>query len=374
MKRKILTSLIAGAIIVNSVAAPSVIAFATPEAEETSIEQEDAEINELEAKIQNLDELTLQEVIQYIQDYDSKIQYNMEKLNELKQQILDKEEEIKDNQEKLELAQEDIVEKDKNLTERLKRIQLSGGFEATPMQYLEAIFSSGSLLEAIDKVTMISKICASDRDLIKNATEAKDNLEEIKEKIEKESKQLNEDKEYVEKQIDKLEEDKAKLTAYVENHMELINTSGGILVPVTLPSDISEKAKSIINEAQKYLGVPYLWGGTTPSGFDCSGLMQYVFAANGVNIPRISQDQQSFAKPISTTQLKPGDLVFNKSANATHVGMYIGNDMYIHAPHTGDVVKISQLSTSNMKFAGRILDDSTESETVSNTADSQENK
>lgn len=374
MKRKILTSLIAGAIIVNSVAAPSVIAFATPEAEETSIEQEDAEINELEAKIQNLDELTLQEVIQYIQDYDSKIQYNMERLNELKQQILDKEEEIKDNQEKLELAQEDIVEKDKNLTERLKRIQLSGGFEATPMQYLEAIFSSGSLLEAIDKVTMISKICASDRDLIKNATEAKDNLEEIKEKIEKESKQLNEDKEYVEKQIDKLEEDKAKLTAYVENHMELINTSGGILVPVTLPSDISEKAKSIINEAQKYLGVPYLWGGTTPSGFDCSGLMQYVFAANGVNIPRISQDQQSFAKPISTTQLKPGDLVFNKSANATHVGMYIGNDMYIHAPHTGDVVKISQLSTSNMKFAGRILDDSTESETVSNTADSQENK
>lgn len=374
MKRKILTSLIAGAIIVNSVAAPSVIVFATPEAEETSIEQEDAEINELEAKIQNLDELTLQEVIQYIQDYDSKIQYNMERLNELKQQILDKEEEIKDNQEKLELAQEDIVEKDKNLTERLKRIQLSGGFEATPMQYLEAIFSSGSLLEAIDKVTMISKICASDRDLIKNATEAKDNLEEIKEKIEKESKQLNEDKEYVEKQIDKLEEDKAKLTAYVENHMELINTSGGILVPVTLPSDISEKAKSIINEAQKYLGVPYLWGGTTPSGFDCSGLMQYVFAANGVNIPRISQDQQSFAKPISTTQLKPGDLVFNKSANATHVGMYIGNDMYIHAPHTGDVVKISQLSTSNMKFAGRILDDSTESETVSNTADSQENK
>lgn len=191
MKKKILTSLIAGAIIVNSVAAPAVVALAAPEAEETSIEQQDAEISEMEAKIQDLDQLTLQEVIQYIQDYDSKIQYNMEKLNELKQQLLDKEAEIKDNQEKLELAQEDIEEKDKNLTERLKRIQLSGGFEATPMQYLEAIFSSESLLDAIDKVTMISKICASDKELIKNATDAKENLEEIKEKIEKESKQLN---------------------------------------------------------------------------------------------------------------------------------------------------------------------------------------
>ena len=85
--------------------------------------------------------------------------------------------------------------------------------------------------------------------------------------------------------------------------------------------------------------------------------MQYVFAAEGISIPRVSQDQQSFATKITMSEIKPGDLVFNKPSCATHVGMYIGNDMYIHAPHTGDVVKISQLSTSNMKYVGRVLND-----------------
>jgi cell wall-associated NlpC family hydrolase len=104
------------------------------------------------------------------------------------------------------------------------------------------------------------------------------------------------------------------------------------------------------------LKVPYLWGGESPSGFDCSGLIQYVFKSQGIYIPRISQDQQRFAKTISISEIKPGDLVFNKPSESTHVGMYIGDDMYIQAPRTGDVVKISRLSRSNMKYVGRVLD------------------
>ena len=83
--------------------------------------------------------------------------------------------------------------------------------------------------------------------------------------------------------------------------------------------------------------------------------MQYVFNSQGIEIPRVSEDQQSAATTISISEIKPGDLVFNKASNSTHVGMYIGNDMYIQAPHTGDVIKISKLSTSNMKYVGRVL-------------------
>ena len=143
---------------------------------------------------------------------------------------------------------------------------------------------------------------------------------------------------------------------YLQENNTLLDSDTGITIPITLPSDITDKSKALIEESEKYLKVPYLWGGESPEGFDCSGLMQYVFKAEGIDIPRVSQDQQKFAKPISMIEIKPGDLVFNKPSDSTHVGMYIGDDMYIQAPHTGDVVKISKLSSSNMKYAGRVLD------------------
>lgn len=305
---------------------------------------------------------SIEKVIQNIQECDSKIEYKMGKLNELKEQILEKENQIQENEKQIELAQENIDKKDYELAERLNSIQKSGGIESTPMKYLEALLSSEDILDAIKKVHLISKICTSDKKLIEDAKNAKYNLTQIKENIQKEQTELEKSKEYLENEIKELETDKEKLIDYVKQNSSLLDLSTNNIIPITLPSDISEDAKAIILEAEKYLGVPYLWGGTTPDGFDCSGYMQYIFATKNISIPRVSQDQQSFSKKISMSEIKPGDLVFNKSSDSTHVGMYIGNDMFIHAPHTGDVVKITQLSTSNMKYAGRVLN----SETTSN--------
>ena len=307
------------------------------------------------------DNRSIEKIIQNIQECDSQIEYKMGKLNELKEQILEKENQIHENEQKIELAEADIEEKDNALAERLNIIQKNGGIESTPMKYLDALLSSEDILDAVQKVHLISKICTSDKKLIQNAKDAKDNLTQIKENIEKEQKELEKSKEYLENEIKALETDKEKLIDYVKENSSLLDLSTNNIIPVTLPSDISEEAKAIILEAEKYLGVPYLWGGTTPDGFDCSGYMQYIFASKNISIPRVSQDQQSFSTKISMSEIKPGDLVFNKSSDSTHVGMYIGNDMYIHAPHTGDVVKIGQLSTSNMKYAGRILESSTSS-------------
>lgn len=300
-------------------------------------------------------EPTLEQVEQNIQECDSKIEDNMTKLNDYKDQIEKKEKEIKDNEDKLTLAQQNIEEKDKQLSDRLKLIQTNGGIEATPMKYINAVFSSGDVLEAAQKVCLISKICENDNNLVNEAKESKENLENIKANIEKENDELQKSKDEVEKEIKDLEDQKQDLLKYVQDHSELLNTETSDIVPVTLSSDVSDKAKTIILESEKYLGVPYLWGGTSPQGFDCSGLMQYVFNSQGISIPRTSQEQQSFATTVTIAEIKPGDLVFNNPTDATHVGMYIGNDMYIQAPHTGDVVKISKLSTSNMKYVGRVL-------------------
>jgi cell wall-associated NlpC family hydrolase len=99
---------------------------------------------------------------------------------------------------------------------------------------------------------------------------------------------------------------------------------------------------SVVAIAEHYLGVPYVWGGASPSGFDCSGLVMYVFAQVGVSLPHSSYAQYGMGSPVSRDQLQPGDLVFFDGLG--HVGIYVGGGSFIHAPHTGDVVKISSIS------------------------------
>ena len=109
------------------------------------------------------------------------------------------------------------------------------------------------------------------------------------------------------------------------------------------------KALAAIEEASKYIGTDYKFGGSTPqTGFDCSGLMQWAYAQSGVQIPRVTYTQIEAANGIEVADkanLKPGDLVFFSNAgDVHHVGMFLGGDKFLHAPHTGDVVKVSSLS------------------------------
>lgn len=99
---------------------------------------------------------------------------------------------------------------------------------------------------------------------------------------------------------------------------------------------------AVVDSARKYLGTPYVWGGTSPSGFDCSGFVQYVLAENGKSVPRTSQEQFAGGQAVDKSNLQAGDLVFynwSGGTEATHVGIYEGNGKMIHAPHSGDVVK-----------------------------------
>jgi len=116
-------------------------------------------------------------------------------------------------------------------------------------------------------------------------------------------------------------------------------------------------SNQVISYAEKFLGVPYVYGGAAPSGFDCSGFVQYVYAHNGayqIQLPRTTYTQIKVGTPIAKSNLQPGDLVFFGSISSPyHEGIYIGSNQFIEAPHTGANVRTATLSTRTDYCAAR---------------------
>jgi cell wall-associated NlpC family hydrolase len=122
------------------------------------------------------------------------------------------------------------------------------------------------------------------------------------------------------------------------------------LAPIPTNGTLGGKAVAI---AERYLGVPYRWGGADPlTGFDCSGFTMYVYAQLGISLTHYTGSQFYEGTPVPPDQLEPGDLVFFEPSarGPQHEGMYIGGGQFIQAPHTGDVVKISSLSEPQYQF------------------------
>jgi cell wall-associated NlpC family hydrolase len=120
---------------------------------------------------------------------------------------------------------------------------------------------------------------------------------------------------------------------------------GTVAASPSLPAPPPSKYGGVVGIAMQYLGTPYVWGGASPSGFDCSGFAMYVYAQVGISLPHNAAMQYgSVGVSVPRDDLQPGDLVFFDGLG--HMGIYIGGGQFIHAPHTGDVVKISSLYDS----------------------------
>lgn len=130
------------------------------------------------------------------------------------------------------------------------------------------------------------------------------------------------------------------------------NFRGGDGRLVAVGGDASKKAAAIINEALKYRGRMYQWGGSTPqTSFDCSGLVQWAYKSMGVALPRVSADQARAGRKVPLAQLRPGDLVAwdnsNRNQGADHIAIYIGNGQIIEAPRTGQAIRVRALGNEN---------------------------
>lgn len=130
----------------------------------------------------------------------------------------------------------------------------------------------------------------------------------------------------------------------------IINKTSNPSSPATpgksLPSGSSVKGEQLIASAKAFMGVPYVWGGETPDGFDCSGFTQYVMKQNGISLPRTAAEQFEVGTPVNKTDLKIGDLVFftTYKPGASHVGFYMGDGNFIHASSAQKKVGISSLA------------------------------
>ena len=135
-------------------------------------------------------------------------------------------------------------------------------------------------------------------------------------------------------------------------------SSGGgttVSTPSAPPPPLSAGAAGAVQAAEREIGVPYVWGGTSPSGFDCSGLVMWAYAQVGIGLPHYSGAQFASTTHISMADIAPGDLLFYGPGGDEHVAMYVGGGSMIEAPYTGASVWISGVRTSGLTGVGRVV-------------------
>ncbi|WP_169734833.1 C40 family peptidase [Amycolatopsis lexingtonensis] len=194
---------------------------------------------------------------------------------------------------------------------------------------------NGAMGNLTGAVQQANDATAKATDAAKRATDARDAAAKLTQDIQAKQKTLN----------DQIEQLKAANKSLSAADKALQGDQGGTAPNVKAPTAAAQTA---VDAALSKLGSPYGWGDTGPSSFDCSGLMLWAYGKAGIKLPRSSREQSTFGAAVPRDQLQPGDLVFYYSP-VSHVGMYIGDGKMVHAPDTGDVVKISPLQS---QYAG----------------------
>jgi peptidoglycan hydrolase CwlO-like protein len=329
-------------------------------------------------------------------------------IDKAKYEIRDTEKKIDQTERKIVIAENDIKDEETLFNQRM-RVMFMNGTDS----YLEILFDSKGIEDLISRVENIKKIVEYDNKVIKDLNDKKKDIEDIKTSLNDNKtkvlalKASNEDK-LVKLTINKGKQDQliAEVKKQQELHKDEIAKAEELLASTmsqiqeaevikkaaeasALQEKINEKNKNktkapqkeevkqetkdepkgevgkpqepssvnsdeLITYAESLMGTPYEWGATGLKTFDCSGFVQHVYSQFGVSLGRTTYDQIEDGEYVTRENLQPGDLVFFGTGSPHHVGIYAGDNIYIHAPRTGDVIKKSPLTRSDYLSARRI--------------------
>lgn len=288
------------------------------------------------------------EVQEKIERLESEMAYTMSKINETEMELVEVGQAIIQANE--ELAEAEVMEKTQYEAMKHRIVVM---YENGNSSMIEMILEAGSIAEMLKHAENVQTIHAYDRKQLEEYVATKEKIGILKVSLE-------EDMAALEKKQKAYEEDKADLNATiaeleekVDDLDERIREAAAAAAQVARPQGGSGNSSSgssnnyvppsgtgggatIVAEAYKYMGVPYVWGGQSYSGVDCSGLVLLAHRAIGVNLYHYSGSQGSGGRGVSRAEAQPGDVVCYPG----HVGIYVGNGMMIHAPQTGDVVRV----------------------------------
>jgi len=295
-----------------------------------------------------------------IMNQEAALEKQIEKYNAVHQHYLQTRHQLQNNRIVLAVARKNLAHAQKLLAQ-----SLTSAYKSTDEDVVSFLLASHSFSELVDHVQVLQRANDANSNLIAQIAQTKKVIADRTRQLSTETAQLARDqraqlaaKQHVEAGLHSLQARKSQISADIQHLIDQqqareqaaataaaaaasggsVGGSGGS-IPVPPSSTLGGQAVAI---AEQYLGVPYVWGGASPSGFDCSGLVMYVYGRLGVSLPHNAAAQYSMGTPVPRDALEPGDLVFFDGLG--HVGIYVGGGSFIHAPHTGTVVQISSLS------------------------------
>ena len=245
--------------------------------------------------------------------------------------------------------------------EKLINNRLTAVYKAGDVNFMSILLNSGSISDFFEEARYMTKISEQDAKVEHQFADSTDQIQLWTDQIDQDrKKQMNLEKDLGDQQQlieNRIAERQEKLDQLDGQVREIFDREAARVkaeqeraaaeaTAMLRDLEISDATQAqVVQTAMQYLGVPYVWGGESPSGFDCSGLVKYVYAQYGVQLPHASSIQFNMGTPVPPDQLQPGDLVFFYGSSAPqHVGMYVGKGKFIEAPNFGEVVKISNLS------------------------------